>query len=303
MRNFPFDKPGRFWRGNLHTHSTVSDGHKTVEELCALYQDAGYDFLAVTDHFMRNYHFKIADTRPYRAEGFTTIIGAELHPWSTAGGERWHMLSIGLPLDFAPVKDDEDGPSVARRALEAGAFVGIAHPRVYDVTVADALSLGDIHAIEVYNGTNDTYLDKADGWYLLDMLSAGGRIYSALAADDAHFMPDRPGYALGWVMVRSEALEPDALLSALKAGDYYASTGPALHDIRFEGDEIVVESSPVSSVLVSGRGALAARAHGEHLTETRLRFSRLRRGGFLRVTVRDAQGYRAWTGPIPLDEV
>ena len=26
MHALPFDKPGRFWKGNLHTHSTLSDG-------------------------------------------------------------------------------------------------------------------------------------------------------------------------------------------------------------------------------------------------------------------------------------
>jgi hypothetical protein len=26
MHALPFDKPGRFYRGNLHTHSTRSDG-------------------------------------------------------------------------------------------------------------------------------------------------------------------------------------------------------------------------------------------------------------------------------------
>ncbi|MCU0944651.1 MAG: hypothetical protein MUF65_04695, partial [Rubritepida sp.] len=97
-----FAAPGRFWKGNLHTHSTASDGVRAPEAVCATYREAGYDFLALTDHFLAKYGFPIVDTRPFRAPGFTTILGAELHAPATALGELWHILALGLPLDFAP---------------------------------------------------------------------------------------------------------------------------------------------------------------------------------------------------------
>src|SRR5947199_10583172 len=37
-------------RGNLHAHTTYSDGVKTPKELLAEYEALGYDFLAITDH-------------------------------------------------------------------------------------------------------------------------------------------------------------------------------------------------------------------------------------------------------------
>ena len=44
------DKQGRRWyKGNLHAHTTVSDGRMTPEECIALYQSKGYDFLALTE--------------------------------------------------------------------------------------------------------------------------------------------------------------------------------------------------------------------------------------------------------------
>ena len=72
----PFSKPGRFWRGNLHTHSTRSDGRRSPEEVCRFYETAGYDFLALTDHFMEQYDWPIIDTGPFRTATFTTLIGA-----------------------------------------------------------------------------------------------------------------------------------------------------------------------------------------------------------------------------------
>ncbi|MCC6792855.1 MAG: hypothetical protein IT336_14285, partial [Thermomicrobiales bacterium] len=52
VNDLPFDKPGRFWKGNLHTHSTRSDGKLTPAEVIAAYQARGYDFLALADHFL-----------------------------------------------------------------------------------------------------------------------------------------------------------------------------------------------------------------------------------------------------------
>ena len=46
------DAFGKIWyKGNLHTHTTNSDGAYTPEETIALYKSKGYDFLALTDHW------------------------------------------------------------------------------------------------------------------------------------------------------------------------------------------------------------------------------------------------------------
>ncbi|MEO1613467.1 MAG: PHP domain-containing protein, partial [Pseudomonadota bacterium] len=128
MRPDAFDAPGRFWRGNLHTHSTRSDGVLAPEEVCRRYRAEGYDFIALTDHFVGLYDYPIVDTKPFRDDGFTTILGAELHSGAMENGELWHVLAVGLPEDFAasnsphfmPVEDQESGAEIARRAREAG---------------------------------------------------------------------------------------------------------------------------------------------------------------------------------------
>ena len=56
----PFGLPGRFWRGNLHTHTTASDGTLTASQVSAVYREAGYDFLALTDHFLEQYDFPLS---------------------------------------------------------------------------------------------------------------------------------------------------------------------------------------------------------------------------------------------------
>ncbi|HWT07532.1 MAG TPA: hypothetical protein VN329_00100 [Roseomonas sp.] len=299
MTDPAFASPGRFWKGNIHTHSTVSDGKRSPEAVCATYREAGYDFLALTDHFMAKYGFPIVDTRPFRTPGFTTILGAELHAPATALGELWHILAVGLPADFAPLAEGEDGPAIAARALAAGAFVAIPHPAWYGLTMADAAAIPGAHAVEIYNHTSQIRTERGDGVHFADQMLAGGRRTTLIAVDDAHFAcPDAFG---AWLMVKAEANEPDALLAALKAGAFYATQGPAIHDIAWGAEEVEVTCSPAASVMLLGRGSRAIQHVEPGTTRVRLPFGAHRAGGYARIVVADAQGRRAWANPMHFD--
>lgn len=304
-----FAAPGRFWRGNLHTHSTLSDGALPPDRVVAAYRAQGYDFLQLSEHFLARFDWPVADTRGYRDAEFTTMLGAELHAPGLVIGELWHILAAGLPLDFAPAGERETGPELARRAREAGAFVGIAHPAWSQLVIQDGRALDAAHAVEIYNHGCAVECDRGDGFYLLDQLSTEGRMLGAFATDDAHFVHgDRDAFG-GWTHVKAERLDPDALLAALKRGDYYASQGPLLHDVRLEGDLLHVDCSPVDTIAVLGAGSRTVTRIGRAITGASLDLSRLRKGwmigvesAWLRVAVIDAAGRRAWTNPFrPLD--
>lgn len=299
-----FTAPGRFWRGNLHTHCDRSDGCLTAEEVCRRYRAEGYDFLALTDHFIGKYDYPITDTLPFRGNGFTTILGAELHSGAMQNGELWHILAVGLPDDFAPsnspgflpVEDQETGPEIAQRARDAGAFVAVAHPQWSGMTLDDARSIDAAHAVEIYNHGCFAGCDRADGAHTADLLLSEGRRLSLIATDDAHFTePDHFG---GWVMVKAEENSPEVLLEALKRGDFYSSQGPELRGVELEGDTMIVESSAVSSVIVQGHGSAATARHGESMTRTEVPLVRFYNSPWLRVTVIDRAGRRAWSNPI-----
>ncbi len=304
IRPSAFTAPGRFWRGNLHTHSTRSDGVLSPEEVCRRYRAEGYDFLALTDHFVGCYGYPIVDTLPFRSNDFTTILGAELHSGAMANGELWHILAVGLPADFTPSDSPDFDPKpgqeiaeqLAARAVAAGAFVAIAHPQWSGLTLADARGLTSAHAVEIYNHGCATGCDRADGFAIADLLLTEGRRLTMVATDDAHF--SEPDHFGGWVMVKAQENTPESLLTALKAGDFYSSQGPALHDIRVEGDSVIVESSAVVSVIAQGKGTGARATHGHSMTRTEVPLSRLGNSPWLRVTVIDAAGKRAWSNPI-----
>jgi hypothetical protein len=291
-----FAAPGRFWKGNIHTHSTLSDGVRPLAAVCQAYRAAGYDFLAVTDHFMAKYDYPIADTRPHRAPGFTTLIGAELHAPATALGELWHILAVGLPFDFAPPGAGETGPALAARALAAGAFVAIPHPAWYALTPADAATLPGAHAVEIYNHTSALRTARGDGTTLVDQLLAEGRRCSLLAVDDAHFACD-DAFG-GWLMVKAAANEPDALLAALKAGAFYATQGPTIEAIDWGAESVTVQCSAAASIMVLGRGSRAAQSVAAGQRSAVLPLGKLLDGGFGRVVVADARGRCAWGNPV-----
>lgn len=297
MDNLPFDKPGRFYRGNLHTHSNRSDGTIPPEEVIQAYRDEGYDFLALTDHFLERYGYPITDTREFRTPEFTTLLGAELHAPKLETSSLWHIVAAGLPLDFASPSESETGPELARRAADAGAFIGMAHPAWYGLTMKEAETLEAAHAVEVYNETCVQHNDRGESWYVCDYLIARDRRINAYAADDAHFTkrPDRFG---GWVHVRAESLEPEALLDALKAGHYYSSQGPEIADISIDGDRLSVRCSPARQIFVTGRGsAVESSGVSECLTECTVSLNKFN-GSYCRVTVLDANGKHAWSNPI-----
>lgn len=302
MQSLPFRQPGRFYRGNLHSHSNVSDGALSPTDLITAYRQNGYDFLAVTDHFRERFGFPITDTREFRDEAFTTILGAELHPPALENGEDWHILAVGLPLDFAPQGPDEDGPSIAARARDAGAYVAIAHPHWYSATMDDARSITAAHGVEIFNQTCHMANDRGYGWYMADLLLSEGRRLTAIATDDTHAKPERPDMFGAWVMVKAERLEPDALLNAIKAGRFYTSQGPLIHDILVADDRatVTIETSPVRSVFVSGRAQRTRDFHDRGVTSCTIDLDRVQ-GDHFRVTVIDESGNRAWSNPIWLD--
>ena len=294
----PFAAPGNFYRGNLHTHCTESDGDYPAHEVVRRYREKGYDFLALSDHFLERYGFPITDTRGLRSKDFTTLISAELHTGNLHNGETWHVLAVGLPLDFSPPQPQEGIVDLAKRAFDAGAYIGLVHPAWYGLAPEDARILPFAHAVEIYNHGSEMENDRGDGWSLCNMLLNEGARLHGFATDDAHHMAhDAFG---GWIHVKADGLDANLLVESLKAGRYYSSQGPTFENIECIGDEILVECSPVNAVMVTGRGSRAEKLLGKDLTSARLPLARFS-DTFFRVTVVDNAGKKAWSNPVWLN--
>ncbi|MFV2001891.1 MAG: hypothetical protein ACC619_02815 [Paracoccaceae bacterium] len=199
------------------------------------------------------------------------------------------------------MKGSEPAADIAQRARDAGAFVAIAHPHWSGMSDADARTITAAHAVEIYNHGCVVDNDRGEGFVTLERLLNEGRKLNLIATDDAHF--NTPDHFGGWVMVKARESSPEALLAALKAGAFYSSTGPQINDIRFTEDGIEVDCSAVVTIIVQGKGTQMATLHGATMTSGQLSLERLATSPWLRVTVIDRAGKRAWSNPIWLGEL
>jgi hypothetical protein len=288
----PFARPGRWFRGCLHVHSTVSDGQRTPEQVLDWYRSQGYDFVALTDH-------RVWTPGRVVAEGFITLGGIEVDGVDPQAG-LFHLVGLGQrqppDLNYAA---NHSMQGAIRRLREAGGLVVMAHPYWSGQRSGDLLSQEGCIGLEVYNGGCE--LDDAKGVSTVhwDDLLAAGRWLWGVAVDDAHWRNGDRDAGLGWVWVKAAELTEVAILGALAEGCFYASSGPEIYGLALEGDRLQVRCSPVVSIDFVGSGHRSHRVtapRGETLSEASHRLSGEQR--YVRVACRDAGGRWAWSNPI-----
>ena len=103
-------------------------------------------------------------------------------------------------------------------------------------------------------------------------------------------------------MVKAERNTPAALVAALKAGHHYSSQGPDFNAINWDGDKVQVHSSPVSAVMVQGKGSASVVTQGHSMTSTTVGIERLAQSDWARIVIIDAAGKRAFSQPYWRDD-
>lgn len=280
--NSPYANIDRPWlKGALHVHTNCSDGSESPQRVVDDYQRHGYDFLALTDHGQSC----LAPELPHVPD-FVVLAGCEAR-----ADNHSELGIIGLPhghvLPTAAAPRD-----LVAAGLEAGAFVILNHPNwhIDHWSARHVLELDQAHAIEIYNAVGEALPGPAEACDKWDrQLSAGIRTFG-VAADDAH-EPEQRNRA--WVMVAADKT-PEHILAALKAGRFYASTGPVIDGIQVEGDRLCVSASGAEEIrLYADRGALRHRT-AEHTTTYQLKAD----DSYIRVEVIGRAATKAWSQPI-----
>ncbi len=277
---------------NLHLHTTGSDGCKTPEEAAAIYRAAGYDVIAVTDHWR------------YRASGelggLRILGGAEYNIGGGDGaGGVFHILGLGCEKEPA-LAPDMSAQQLIDGINACGGLAVLAHPAWSLNTVDQVAPLHGFGATEIYNSVSDAHEScRPYSGDFVDTAACRGMLFPLLATDDVHFY-DGTDDTKAWIMLECAPGASDAeILQAIREKKFYATQGPEVH-LTVEGDEAVVRCSPVCRVNFPTNGVWGA-AHGHHgegLTEARCRLREFET--FVRAEVRDAQGRAAWTNTIAL---
>ena len=288
-----FSRPGHWYKGCLHVHSTASDGRLSPEEVQQWYRSRGYHFVALTDHNVPSQALTLA-------EDWITLAGIEIDGVDPALG-LYHVVGIGTDVPWPAPESARSMQGTVDWLRAVGALVCTAHPYWSGQRSADLVGIEGCFALEVYNGGCE--VDDARGFSHVhwdDVLAAGRRLWG-VAVDDAHWRDGDHDAGLGWVWVKAQELTQQAILESLERGWFYASSGPQILDLWLDADrrELVVRCSPVSAIDFVGDGPFSKRllaSRGQSLTEARYRLRK--RQSYVRVACHDTDGGWAWSNPV-----
>lgn len=284
MKQFLIPEEGRFYKANLHCHTTFSDGRATPEEIKEIYKSHGYSVVAFTDHNIQVPHPELADPDFLPLTGVEYNINDEGYPGKERDVKTTHLCLIALRDDIryqvcytdsyvhhggarshipeSMINPDE--PDFERRycaecanamikaGRDAGYFVTYNHPSWSQENWSHYMKLEGLSAMEIVNfGCLNEGYDDYNSRVYRDMLCGGKRLF-CIAADDNHnkYPVGHPRCdALGgWVMIKAEKLEYNVIGKALEDGNFYSSTGPEIRSLWFEDGKICADFSPAVAV-------------------------------------------------------
>lgn len=279
-----------WYKGNTHIHTILSDGGKTYAETAHLYASAGYNFLVATDHAIAS---DIAhNTSPFP---LLWIDGIELD--GDVDGHLFHIVGIGHFEGISPSMS-------LSQAIEAvqiqGGLIILAHPFWSGNTFTDTQRWA-FNGIETYNHVCQWLNGKGDGkayWnYLLSQPGGAGAL--GFAVDDAHLIPEHPGWDGGWIMVNATELTVGAITRAIRQGNFYSSCGPVFNSLSYDGEAVHFTCSPVQFVRLVGpsdHGDRIGSFSRETITSGKIRLPL--DWPYIYLEIEDTLGRRAWTNPL-----
>lgn len=319
-----FKHNGNWYKGNIHSHTTVSDGMLTQEQSVKLYRDHGYHFLCLSEHDIftdvreqfNTEDFIIlpgveATAVLYRAKGTNErykihhlhgILGTSAMQEAASEGAYRHLQYIPPLKFFGEWNGREAAQCVADQLRNHGCAVTYNHPIWSRVTEEDFIHTQGVCSLEIFNfntvqesntGYDVTYWDR--------MLRMGRRM-NAFASDDNHnegLFEDSCG---GWICVQAPDLSHDSIVQNFMDGNYYSSSGPEICDWGIKDGKVWIDTSKVNhinfvcgNVINDGTTVLGERfkdtlVHGEYALKGH--------ETYIRVEAVDQYGQTAWTNPI-----
>jgi hypothetical protein len=271
----PYVTKGHEYKGQLHAHTTNSDGTDTPYALVTAYETAGYDFVAITDH---NYL-----TPDPGVNGILHVSGVE----ETAESDH-HVVSIGPTAEV----NLHSIQSIIDAILADHAVPILAHPNVakYGWTDDELERYTGYVAIEIYNALASPHANAEDRWDTI--LSRNMRSYG-IAVDDCHHYG--PSCNRGWVKVFADNLTSNAIIDALRNGDFYSSTGPTLC-VSVSHNIITAETDSLGTIEWIGSGGETLRSTSNVVSDS---YAAVGNEVYIRIRItRNSDHKNAWSNPL-----
>ncbi len=320
----PFRKDDLWFKGNIHSHSTLSDGKKTPEELVESYRIGGYAFLSISDHelftdlsnldredfiLLPSIERKmVRENKPYmdwKGYHFGGIQGSN----NTIQQAAQTPLSHGTSFEIPVAKEGEhieEAQKMINMLNDTGNIVILNHPQWSRLELEDFEKLEGLCGIEIYNSfaAVDGDDEGAGAAYWDSLLRKGARIWG-IAADDTHSRRSdnhiKSELKQGWIVVKAPSLSKEAIILAIEEGSFYSSTGPEILSFEVKNNVVSVTCSEVNKIefITYEHHGHTEWAQGESLTEASYKLNGDEK--YVRVVCVELNGKTAWSNPIFLD--
>jgi predicted metal-dependent phosphoesterase TrpH len=273
----------------LHIHTTLSDGRVTPEESARIYKEAGFDAIAITDHWQYGGEGEIS--------GLKILSGCEYNMGaSDTSVDVMHIVGVGMK--YAPdIKKEDERQHVIDEINKAGGIAILAHPAWSLNHPDEALCLKGFSAVEIYNSVSDAnQSSRPYSGYFVDLIANKGMFLNIAATDDVHYY-NGSDETKSYIMVKADSL--DDVFEAIKNGDYYATQGPEVH-VRREGDKLICDCSECVKIDFLSNAAWGPDriTRGKGLTHAQYQIKPFDK--WVRVEVLDENGNYAWSNIIKI---
>jgi len=298
-------------KGNLHTHTTNSDGDASPEHVSEWYHEHGYDWLCLSDH---NHLTILEGSKAEKSKWPLLVHGEEVTSRQSVGPV--HVNGYGI-AELVEASDSTDIVTAMRenveRIIAAGGMASINHPNFrWAFDDGAMMQVEGYKFMEVFNGHPNTHNDGGGGKTstagIWDRLLSHGRRVWGIAVDDSHhytneFAADRSNPGRGWVQVDADTPTEYGILEAMSRGDFYASTGVKIGDMVSNTREVNLEIDPETEPdgIQAKYTTLFTGSNGRLLYESTTNspsYKPTRLDGYVRATVYSSRGTRAWTQPV-----
>lgn len=224
----------RLFKGNLHTHTTNSDGKKLPEETISIYRSKGYDFLSLTDHWV------LSET--VENDDFLLISGCEYNTGRTAQEGIYHIVGVGFSSKPSLLNDNPPVQEIIDEINKNDGIAILAHPAWSMSRPEELFKLWGICGAEIYNTASAAPWNcRPYSGLIMDDLAARGKPIGCMAADDTHWYEGDE--ARSYLLVEAQSLSRKDILQAIKDGKYYATQGP-MFNISIGNGEVTVSCEP-----------------------------------------------------------
>lgn len=296
----------RWLKGNTHTHTTNSDGDTPPEQVARWYKSHKYDFLVLSDH---NVFTDPATLSSLVDSTFLLIPGEEVTTAFKSASVHVNALDITRVI---PAPKGNSLLETVQNTIDAiradNAVPHINHPNFrWSIDTTVLWRMRNDRLIEIHNGHPTVHNEGGGDWPGLEeawdtLLTRGKRIFG-IAVDDAHhfqqeFAPDRANPGRGWVVVRTPSRNARAIVEALDAGAFYASSGPVLSDIAVTATTLAIAITRTGDFKYTTQ---FVGANGRILATDKSLTPRYTLKGdelYVRARVIDSGGRVAWVQPV-----